>query len=44
MLRHFTVQTAGIRRGLESMERGQGEPAKLVFDRLRRTYKLPSRA
>jgi hypothetical protein len=36
--------TAGIRRGLESMERGQGEPAKLVFDRLRRKYKLPRRA
>ena len=35
---------AGIRHGLESMERGQGEPARLVFDRLRRKYKLPSRA
>ncbi len=27
---------AGIRRGLESVERGEGEPASRLFQRLRR--------
>ena len=34
---------AGIRRGLESMKRGAGEPAEVVFARLRRKFKLSVR-
>jgi hypothetical protein len=29
----------GIRRGLESADRGEGEPARRTFARLRRKYK-----
>ena len=35
---------AGIKRGLGSMERGEGESAKTVFSRLRRKYKIPAEA
>ena len=34
----------GIRRGLESMARGQGRPAKEVFEELRKKYKIPHQA
>jgi len=33
----------GIRRGLESADRGEGEPARRVFAQLRRKYKTASR-
>jgi prevent-host-death family protein len=32
---------AGIRRGLRSMERGQGQPAEEVINRLRKKHNLP---
>ena len=31
---------AGIKLGLDSMARGKGEPAKTVFNRLRRKYRI----
>ena len=31
----------GIRRGLASIERGAGKPAKVVLDRIRRKHKIP---
>jgi PHD/YefM family antitoxin component YafN of YafNO toxin-antitoxin module len=31
----------GIRRGLQSMERGEGRPADEVFEKLRRKHKIP---
>ena len=35
---------AGIRRGLESMERGEGRPFKRVAAELRRKYKIAHKA
>lgn len=35
---------AGIKLGLESLARGEGQPAKTVFTRLRRKYKIPAHA
>jgi len=32
---------AGIKRGLQSIARGEGDPADAVFARLRRKYKVP---
>ena len=37
-----TEAIAGIKRGLASMERGEGEAAKTVFTRLRRKYEIPA--
>lgn len=34
----------GIRRGLDSMERGKGRPARAVFARLRKKYRIPRAA
>jgi PHD/YefM family antitoxin component YafN of YafNO toxin-antitoxin module len=31
----------GIQRGLDEMKSGKGEPAKVVFDRIRAKYKIP---
>ncbi len=31
----------GIRRGLESMKRGQGRPAEKVFEEMRKKYHIP---
>ncbi|MEE9295681.1 MAG: type II toxin-antitoxin system Phd/YefM family antitoxin [Phycisphaerae bacterium] len=31
----------GIRKGLESMERGEGRPADEVFEEIRRKYNIP---
>ena len=33
---------AGIQRGLDSANRGKGEPARTVFARLRRKHKIPA--
>lgn len=33
----------GIRRGLASVDHGEGEPTDKVFARLRRKYRLPRR-
>jgi len=33
-----------IRRGLESVERGEGRPAAEVFEKLRRKHKIPREA
>ncbi len=35
---------AGIKLGLESLARGEGQPAKTVLSRLRRKYKIPAAA
>jgi len=35
---------AGIRRGLQSVERGEGLPAEKAFAKLRRKYKIAKRA
>jgi prevent-host-death family protein len=35
---------AGIRRGLESIARGEGRPAEEVFAELRKKYKIPRKA
>ena len=35
---------AGIRKGLASMERGEGIPAEEAFERMRRKYKIPRHA
>ena len=35
---------AGLKLGLESLARGEGQPAKNVFARLRRQYKIPAAA
>lgn len=32
---------AGIRRGLESMKRGEGRPAREAFEELRQKYAIP---
>jgi hypothetical protein len=34
----------GIRRGLESMARGEGRPAEQVLEDLRKKYKVPRRS
>jgi len=34
----------GIRRGLESMARGEGRPAEQVLEKLRKKYKVPRRS
>ena len=33
----------GVRRGLESMARGEGRPAEQVLEDLRKKYKVPGR-
>ncbi len=35
---------AGIKLGLDSLARGEGQPAKAVFQRLRRKHKIPTDA
>ena len=35
---------AGIKRGLESVERGEGIPAEKAFERLRRKHKISKKA
>jgi prevent-host-death family protein len=35
---------AGIKLGLDSLGRGEGQPAKTVFARLRRKHKIPADA
>jgi prevent-host-death family protein len=35
---------AGIKLGLDSLARGEGQPAKAIFRRLRRKHKLPTGA
>jgi prevent-host-death family protein len=34
----------GIKRGLESMESGKGRPARAVFARMRKKYRIPRAA
>jgi predicted transcriptional regulator len=34
----YEAAVEGIRRGLESVERGEGEPVRTVFAKLRRKY------
>jgi PHD/YefM family antitoxin component YafN of YafNO toxin-antitoxin module len=31
----------GIRKGLDSMQRGEGIPAEVAFEKLRKKYKIP---
>jgi prevent-host-death family protein len=42
-LRDRMEAIAGIRRGLASMERGKGRPARDVFDDLRKKYNITAR-
>jgi prevent-host-death family protein len=35
---------AGIKRGLDSIDRGEGIPAEEAFKRLRKKHKIPSKA
>lgn len=38
-----TEAIEGIRRGIESMERGEGTPAKEALERIRKKFKLPKK-
>jgi hypothetical protein len=40
--REQTEAIAGIKRGLESLRRGEGVPAKTIFARLKRKHKIPA--
>ena len=33
---------AGVREGLESMKRGEGQPARQILERIRRKHKIPA--
>ena len=36
------LAVAGVREGLESMKRGEGQPARQILERIRRKHKIPA--